>query len=325
MTFDNEDELIKVSEIFPSAKLVLRLKVDDSHAKYHLGMKFGADMSSVQRLLELAKELKLDIIGVSFHVGSGCDSADAYRDAISNVRKVFDMGSGMGFEMTLVDIGGGYPGGSDVSQKTLFDSISRVVNQSLEIYFPESTSKHISIIAEPGRYYVESGFTLTTQIISKRRVDYDTTDPHVTMYYYINDGLYGSFSNTTFEAEEVIPIPEIPEKCLRERQVLPSVIWGPTCDSLDCIRKKIFIPEMKVGEWMTFTDMGAYTLALATKFNGFNLPVVKCHVTPDAIENVLSKLPGWRRILTLIDEDVSGASTASSVSAKLREFIHVHS
>ena len=93
MTFDNESELYKIHELFPDARLVLRIKVDDSHAKYHLSMKYGAGMSAVPGLMQTAKKLNLNIAGVSFHVGSGGDTADPYRDAIADAKIAFDIGT----------------------------------------------------------------------------------------------------------------------------------------------------------------------------------------------------------------------------------------
>ena len=322
MTFDNEEELKKTKELFPKAELVLRIKVDDSHSKYHLSMKFGANMKNVTSLLEKAKELNMKVIGVSFHVGSGCESSDAYKDAIQDAKIAFTIGSSLGHPMKLLDLGGGFPGGSDPKEKMLFDKIASSVQEAIAVHFPPSMG--VTIIAEPGRYFVESAFTLTANIITMRPDQLeDGTD---VMMYYINDGLYGSFSNTTFEEGEIIPIPEIPEKELIQRKVIPTVIWGPTCDSLDCIQKKIFLPEMKVGEWMTFTDMGAYTLSLGTKFNGFSMPVVKCHASPEIIDT-LRKVNAWRRLasfLGITEEDMSISKSKKSLVYKIWNYIHVH-
>jgi ornithine decarboxylase len=105
MTFDNELELYKIRQFHPNARMVLRIKVDDSHSVCRLGLKFGADIERVPHLLQVAKNIGVNIIGCSFHVGSGCESADAYTDAISNAKYVFELGRQLGFDMTLLDIG----------------------------------------------------------------------------------------------------------------------------------------------------------------------------------------------------------------------------
>lgn len=92
MTFDSEVELMKVARAHPKAKLVLRITTDDSKAVCRLSVKFGATLKTSRLLLERAKELDLAIIGVSFHVGSGCTDPETFVQAISDARCVFDMG-----------------------------------------------------------------------------------------------------------------------------------------------------------------------------------------------------------------------------------------
>ena len=105
MTFDNELELYKVRQLHPNAKMVIRIKVDDSHAVCRLGLKFGADIERVAHLLQTAKDIGVNVVGCSFHVGSGCESADAYTEAISNAKYVFELGRKLGFKMNILDIG----------------------------------------------------------------------------------------------------------------------------------------------------------------------------------------------------------------------------
>lgn len=74
------------------SRLVLRIATDDSKAVCRLSIKFGAQLKACRGLLEKAKELGLDVIGVSFHVGSGCTDSAAFKQAIADARCVFDMG-----------------------------------------------------------------------------------------------------------------------------------------------------------------------------------------------------------------------------------------
>jgi ornithine decarboxylase len=107
MTFDNVDELKKISVFHPNAELVLRILVDDSKSRMPFGTKFGCPTANLPEVFDLAKTLGLNIIGVSFHVGSECESPSAYTDAISLAREVFNTAKTYGFVMRLLDIGGG--------------------------------------------------------------------------------------------------------------------------------------------------------------------------------------------------------------------------
>lgn len=105
MTFDNEHELYKVHQLHPNARMVLRIKVNDQNSICRLSSKFGANLERVPCLLQTAKKLGINIIGCSFHVGSGCKNSMAYHEAISNAKYVFELGENLGFDMTLLDIG----------------------------------------------------------------------------------------------------------------------------------------------------------------------------------------------------------------------------
>ena len=65
-----------------------------------------------------------------------------------------------------------------------------------------------------------------------------------------------------------------------------SVIFGPTCDSIDVISRSVLLPKLHIGDWLYFNNMGAYTSAAASDFNGFT-PTEKfyvCSVQPEHFE-----------------------------------------
>ncbi|XP_061099861.1 ornithine decarboxylase-like [Conger conger] len=288
MTFDSEVELMKVARCHENAKLVLRIATDDSKAVCRLSVKFGATLKTSRLLLERARELGLDVVGVSFHVGSGCTDAETYSQAISDARCVFDMGAELGYNMTLLDIGGGFPG-SDES-KLKFEEITAVINPALDKYFPVDSG--VRVIAEPGRYYVCSAYTLAVNIIAKKVVmkeqtasdDEDDGANDRTLMYYVNDGVYGSFNCILYDHAHVLPC--LHKKPKPDERTYPCSIWGPTCDGLDRIVEQCILPDLPLGEWMLFENMGAYTVAASSTFNGFQKP---------DIHYVMSR-SAWQRI-----------------------------
>ena len=141
-------------------RLVLRIATDDSKAVCHLSVKFGATLKTSRLLLERAKELNIDVIGVSFHVGSGCTDPETFVQAVSDARCVFDMATEVGFSMHLLDIGGGFPRSEDTKLK--FEEITSVINPALDKYFPSDSG--VRIIAETGRYYVASTLTAVLMV-----------------------------------------------------------------------------------------------------------------------------------------------------------------
>lgn len=274
MTFDNDHELEKVSRIFPEAELVLRIVTDDSESVCRLSNKYGAAIEDCPFLLQRAQDLGLNVMGVSFHVGSGASNANAFVDALTNARKVFDMAAVAGFDtLKFLDIGGGFPG-DDQGGITL-QGIGEVVNSTVERLFDED----VEVISEPGRFFSHSAATLATKVIGRRTVrSPGEEDPE--SLCYIGDGIYGSFNCMLYDHYT----PEIPVHVPQAQPLNTSTpessalvktrVFGPTCDGLDTLYECVDLPKMEIGDWLVFNNMGAYTIAAASRFNGLEKPQV---------------------------------------------------
>ncbi|PNS20520.1 Ornithine decarboxylase [Sphaceloma murrayae] len=274
MTFDNSDELYKIKEIYPQAKLFLRILTDDSASLCRLSLKFGASLDTTGELLALAKELDLDVAGVAFHVGSGASDPEAFLKAVRDARFVFDQAAAVGYDLKTLDVGGGF-----VSET--FDDMAAVLSTALDAYFPPT----VRVIGEPGRFYVSSAFTIACNVIARRSVE-DKELSTKSYMLYLNDGVYGNFSSIMFDHQH--PVPQVLKAgsrtffnsgendahgCAHDtgKRAIEYSIWGPTCDGIDCISESWSSPfTLDVGDWLYFEEMGAYTKCSATKFNGFS-------------------------------------------------------
>ena len=263
MTFDCEEELYKIKLYHPYAKLVLRLAVDDSHSKCKFNKKFGCDINQVEELLTISKTLKLDVIGFSFHVGSGCSSATTFYNAINDCRKATDIATVLGLKIKIIDIGGGFPG---IDRDITFEEISKSINDGINNFFGDL---NINFIAEPGRYFAEPTHTLVLNVIGKKKIVDDSLEELIV--YYLNDGIYGSFNCIYFDHSKptILPYNE------RDGKLHKSRLFGPTCDSIDLIADYILLPELAIGEWVYVENFGAYTAAASSNFNGFHTSVCK--------------------------------------------------
>lgn len=267
MTFDNTDELYKIKKLFPDAELFLRISTDDSSSLCRLSLKFGASMDSTQELLALAKKLELNVVGVSFHVGSGASDPMAFMKAVQDASLVFDQAATYGYKLRTLDVGGGF------SDDT-FEVMAETLSNALDEYMPSN----VNIIGEPGRYYVANAFTLATHIIARRTIE-EPSSGEKSYMLYMNDGLYGNFSSIIFDHQN--PVAHVLRTGNRSYYDSSSAapiatggveysIWGPTCDGIDRITSSIrFDKELDVGDWLYFEGMGAYTKCSATRFNGF--------------------------------------------------------
>lgn len=271
MTFDSETELVKIKQYMPHAQLVIRIRCDAAAAQCPLGIKFGCDpVTEAPRLIKVAAVLGLEIIGVSFHVGSGTEETGVYGRAIRFARALFTVAENAGHRRVhLLDIGGGFPGGRDSS----INEVAQVINSAVESEFAGRT---VRVIAEPGRYFAAAAYTLAAMVHAKRELTSKEgageEDKHT--MYFINDGVYGSFNCVLYDHQHVVAEPLEPSM----DKALPCSVWGPTCDGLDCVLPATKLPTVSVGEWLVFRDMGAYTLPVASAFNGFPVPKVRAVV-----------------------------------------------
>ncbi|KAL8946360.1 MAG: hypothetical protein Q9222_007229 [Ikaeria aurantiellina] len=259
MTFDNADELYKIKAHFPDAELFLRILTDDSSSLCRLSLKFGASLDCTKELLQLAKDLNLNVVGVSFHVGSGASDPQSFIKAVQDSRIVFDQAATIGYDLKTLDVGGGFSGDT-------FEEMALVLSNALDDHFPSS----VRVIGEPGRYYVSSAFTLACNVIARRDM-YDVATGLTSYMLYLNDGVYGNFSSIIFDHQH--PQARILRKHNNYKgnhNPTDYSIWGPSCDGIDLIAGQCTLNGvLDVGDWLYFEDMGAYTKCSATKFNGF--------------------------------------------------------
>ena len=303
MTFDSETELRKIKQYMPHAQLVIRIRCDAASAQAPLGIKFGCDpITEAPRLLKMAAVLGLDVVGVSFHVGSGAREFGVYALAIQMCRVLFTLGTDLGHRrMHLLDIGGGFPGSSHLSIR----EASQVINTALELHFPE---RSVRVIAEPGRYFAAAAYTLATMIHAKREVvgKGEEGDEETHTMYFINDGVYGSFNCILHDHQHVVAEP-LHASCERS---LPCSVWGPTCDGLDCVLPSTRLPPLGLAEWMVWRDMGAYTLPVASSFNGFPVPRVRAYVD-SRLWSMLKELRPLREAGLLVESHEFHSPSAS--------------
>ena len=268
MTFDSIEELEKIYNIYPEAQVILRVCVDDTNSKCKFNSKFGCPPHNIIKIFEKAKQLRMNLMGFSFHVGSGCSDATSYYKAIEDCSIAYNASREFGFDIRIIDIGGGFPGIDKTICSTSFADICDNINRAITDFFLYETSNSIiRFIAEPGRYFTEATHTLVLNVIAKKKEG--ATDAPSAIKYYLNDGIYGSFNCIGYDHQTPELIPLLPRDA--DDKIYNSTFFGPTCDSLDCIYKNIPFHELYVGEWLYVRNFGSYTLSPSSSFNGFSV------------------------------------------------------
>uniref|UniRef100_A0A673UKL4 Antizyme inhibitor 2 n=1 Tax=Suricata suricatta TaxID=37032 RepID=A0A673UKL4_SURSU len=240
LTFDSEEELTKVAQHYPGARLVLRLWTQDSESVFPLSAKFGASLEACECLLKSARDLGLTVVGTSFHVGSNCQTPHSFMQAVADCRRVFEMGRAFGHDMSLLDIGGGFPGAEGCEPQ--FEEMARVISAALAQDFPEGSG--VEIIAEPGRFYTASVCMAAVNIIAKKAVL--EAGGRRKLLYFLNDGHYGIFR--IFLREPLPRMPIVVKEFCSEPPLFPCTLYGPTCDAFDKLfQEEVQLPELDVG------------------------------------------------------------------------------
>ncbi|NXY54135.1 AZIN2 inhibitor, partial [Callaeas wilsoni] len=277
MAFDNEVELSKVARSHPRARMLLGITAD-SIPSAHPSMTFGTTLKSCRHLLETAKEQAVEVVGISFHLGSRGLEPQAFAQAVATAQLVFDMGAELGYRMHLLDIGGGFPGTEDT--RAPLEEIAAVINSALDLYFPEGCG--VDVLARPGRYYVTSAFTLAVSVTALEEIP--TEQPG-------SDG-------RGVTAGRVPPCPRAPLSALpallqrksvaaRRASCITSVTapcpehpWhssslrGPPGHAEDRIADGLELPQLHVGDWLVFGNMGAYSITTSSLLTGGPQPQV---------------------------------------------------
>ncbi|HEY7442047.1 MAG TPA: type III PLP-dependent enzyme [Vicinamibacterales bacterium] len=251
VTYDNVEEVIKIARHAPHAGLVLRLRVPNTGSMVELSSKFGASPGEAVDLMAFARNNKLEVEGLSFHVGSQCTNVQNYVQALHLASSVLSEARTQGFELKLLDIGGGFPAHYD-AKVPAFRILARTINQELDRLFPQP----MEILAEPGRFLVASAATAVAQVIGKAVRDGK-------LCYYVNDGVYQTFSGVVFDHCQYAL------KSFKNGPTQICSVFGPTCDALDTISLAEELPDLDLGDFVYAPNIGAYAAASSTYFNGF--------------------------------------------------------
>ena len=251
VTYDNIDELYKIKKHCPHAGLVLRVRVPNTGSMVELSSKFGAHPGEAVDLIVEAFKTGLVVEGISFHVGSQCNNFENYMQALQLSSSILKEAESRGHSINILDIGGGFPVKYNSKVKS-FKTLAKKLNTEIDRLFP----KTMEILAEPGRFMVANAATLVTKIIGKAVRDGKTC-------YYLDDGVYHTFSGIVFDHCQY------PLKSFKEGELKVCAVFGPTCDAFDTISVAEELPELEIGDCLYAENIGAYSIASSTYFNGF--------------------------------------------------------
>jgi ornithine decarboxylase len=248
---DNPDELRKFVKFRTRASLLIRVSFRSPGAVCDLSRKFGCEPQAAGELFRLAAELRIKVDGLSFHVGSQAADPATIVQAIGVCSGLLKEAAAAGHAANLLDIGGGYP--VDYLNRCMpIEEFCAPIRAALQ-QLPEG----VRVIAEPGRYISAPAAIGVSSVMGRALRD-------GRWWYYLDDGLYGSYSGQMYDHAHY-PV----EALATAGPTYPSVLAGPTCDSIDVISEKLELPKLDIGDLIVGRVMGAYTWASASEFNFF--------------------------------------------------------
>lgn len=264
---DHEDEVAKLTrvvralDIDPGAMTVfVRIQTKGS-AAYELSKKFGAAPAHAVEIAERVAKIGYKV-GLCFHVGSQIEDPDTFERALASADWVRNR---LSFDIAGLDVGGGFPaeyGHDPKSRKPEMPALGQIMSR-LSGDLAEYNFDQMPLVAEPGRVVVARAFSLIVRVLLRkgRRL-------------YINDGIWASLSDS-WTGKITLPARFIPDPAIRSRpgndkEIVPFRVCGATCDSVDILSRPFWLPEtVHTGDWIEIGHIGAYSLSLRTRFNGF--------------------------------------------------------
>jgi ornithine decarboxylase len=253
---DHMDELEKILKETGGAEgltIYVRIKTPPAEGTlYHLAAKFGAGIVEAAAMLKEAQSRGCQV-GVAFHVGSQCLTPGAYATALQLVGEVLEQAK---VQIAGLDVGGGFPAAYlGTNMPPLEDFVSAIEAGVKQL----GLRRDCVLMCEPGRALVAHAISVVTQV-QLRKDD----------QLYINDGIYGSLSETV-DAGLRLPARLVRIGADSRAPARDFTLNGPTCDSLDVLPSPFALPEdVREGDWIEIDRVGAYSNALATRFNGFH-------------------------------------------------------
>lgn len=246
------EEVEKISQIKDKVKdlqLLIRYQILDPSSKPTLVGRFGADEDEIEEILNSIYQHGLNFIGTHFHINAPGHNYEVFKNGLRIAKETFDKAKKLGYKPNIIDIGGGF------SHQVSIDEYGKVIVSSIKEYGLEDAK----IISEPGRFISSVSFSYVANVISKHKREKSNL-----IYYILDDGIHGNISHCQLfrKLSECFPLNP------KNRKKYRSIMGGQTCDSNDIVCD-FELEELEIGDWVVFYCSGAYSMSLASNFNGF--------------------------------------------------------
>jgi len=224
--------------------------------------KFGVDLERAKDVFTRFGHVQyLKLNGIHLHLGSGGDTVNPYIEAIRKALEFIDELRSSGFEINILNIGGGY-----AADYTTGQSPSAV--DYAEAIVPLLRGKQLQLIMEPGRTIAANAGILVTKVLYTKRGG--------EKHFVIIDGAMNDLIRPAlYEAFHFIwPVQVANGYAIKERSKTVSIpgtqkvdVVGPICESSDFLAKDRLLPPLARGDLLSVFTAGAYGFAMSSQYN----------------------------------------------------------
>jgi ornithine decarboxylase len=256
---DCEAEVEKIARVASGSKVFCRILCDGEGAEWPLSRKFGCTPEMAPRVLEHAHRLGLVAHGISFHVGSQQANPLMWDRALATTAGLFREMAERGITLSMVNLGGGFPT-RYLRDVPLVKAYGVAIFDSLRKHFGNQIPE---TIIEPGRGMVGNAGIIEAEVVLVSKKD----DADDVRWVYLDIGKFHGLAETIDEAIRY------PIRTPRDgAEMVPCVLAGPTCDSVDVMYERVpyMLPiSLEIGDRVLIEGTGAYTTTYSSRdFNG---------------------------------------------------------
>ena len=210
--------------------------------------KFGLlynDFINLSKKIKNMKNLKLE--GISVHIGSQITSVKPFKKVLFIINKIINKTK---INFKFIDLGGGMGISYSKNDKKInLSEYARAVNKF-------NKNKNSKIIFEPGRFIIGNAAILITKIIHIKKSN--------KKYFIILDAGMNDFMRPALygSKHQILPLKKSKNIFRGNLQFV-----GPICESSDKFLSQKNFPNIKIGDYLALTDVGAYGMSLSSNYN----------------------------------------------------------
>jgi diaminopimelate decarboxylase len=249
LTVSTCDELPKISEHFPQAKLIIQMEMRPVGISSDFICKFPSSRDEFIELINASKKLGLNIVGINYHI-SQPNECSSYSQAILEAKELFALANESGYNFNHLGLCANFPGATGNTTKA-FLHIADHLNKIIEENFSNRTD--LKIFAEIGSFLATRSAILVSKIIAKKKFqDKDS----LFFQYYVSEGTFSILPKISKEDD-------IKVNCLRDDDIKhPCVLLHSIGEVANVILNEIELPQLETEEWIYFLNSGCFTRTL---------------------------------------------------------------